>query len=569
MLGSATDIQMENKQVSLFLRKSSRERKRKGACPKVAEGVEGQLQLDFSGLGSSVDHAIMHAAQPTACMTEETPGQWSSTENNSNNAWVQRFNDGNQNNNNKNNSYLVRCVRSSVSPPAIEAGTSQSLCNTVYPRAVPDRFASPAAALSWLELERRTPKERRRFFPEVDHPEVEVSEVFRAYRNCAKGKAKKPDKVAFDMQRERSLMGIYYALRERDWQPLPSKVFAVHKPKPREIWAAPFADRVVHHIAHARIESGYTRAMSAKTFACMPGRGIHAAMRNVRRGLRRATVNHQAQAWVLKLDLSNFFQAIDLPMLWAVLERDGVLDDPLLAYVFSQLLFNQQRSKARVVSAKAIMRLVPPKKSLLRTPLEKGLPIGNLTSQWLANIYMTPLDKYIESEIRPLSYTRYVDDLVLIDPDIDKLKKAAQQIEAVLGEARMSLNPTKTKLFPGRHGIDAFGFFVLPGRTYVRHCTYRRIARKCTTQRQKLKNTQLADEHRVHALLSMGSYLGIFNQASSEMPYALREVAKIGFSPNAYGLNIAGSSSANSKQKNQRKKKRRSFNKWQVLFRAI
>lgn len=131
----------------------------------------------------------------------------------------------------------------------------------------------------------------------------------------------------------------------------------------------------------------------------------------------------------------------------------------------------------------------------------------------------------------------------------------------------MNLNPTKTRLFPARHGVDAFGFFVLPGRTYVRHCTYRRVARKCSSQLKKLKNAKLADEHRIHALLSMGSYLGIFNQASSELPNSLREVMKVGFSPGAHGLVAPRVASARQKTKKQ---KVGSYKKWwQVLFRGI
>lgn len=216
---------------------------------------------------------------------------WSSTRNN--NAWIFRPSDSNVNNNDISNNNRARCVRSQLRQPlAKQIGQIEKPSELVVP---------------------------------VANYDVTLEEVFSAYFSCRKNKRNKPESRNFEVELERNLIELYEEIKDGTYQPMPSNVFIVTHPKPREIWAAQFRDRVVHHLIYNRLLEFYQRRFIYDSFACLPEKGVHKAVARAGYFCRRESDNWQKKVHYGQFDMASFFPSIHLPTLWKILERDGVL----------------------------------------------------------------------------------------------------------------------------------------------------------------------------------------------------------------------------------------------------
>lgn len=343
------------------------------------------------------------------------------------NAWNQNYNTsnpGNQNNNNKTNNNRVRAVRRSEAPS----------CN------------------------------------------VTVEELFQAYFDCRTRKRNTANALRFEARLERNLMDLYHRLHAGEYAPGRSLCFVVLHPKPREIWAADFRDRIIYHLLYNRISARFYRAFSAGSCACIPGRGTLYAVGRLEHHLRSATRNWSVPQWALQMDVANFFVSIDKDVL------DGLLaariDDAYTLHLARMLLHHDPTRNVHVRSSAALMRRIPPHKSLFNAG-GKGLPIGNLTSQFFANVYMDPLDRYVEHELGLRHYVRYVDDLVILGPDGSALHDASILIDQFAEERlKVRFHPRKTSIQRAERGIDFVGYVVRPHARYLRRRSVAHAMRK-------------------------------------------------------------------------------------------
>jgi hypothetical protein len=230
------------------------------------------------------------------------------------------------------------------------------------------------------------------------------------------------------------------------------------RPKLREILGANFRDRVVHHVLVGYLEQHWERVFIHESYACRKGKGVHAAVDRLQRFVRQVTANGQRRGWYLQLDIRNDFPRIDKTILWRLLEPHIADDD---AHWLTELLvFHDCTEGHNPKGAPADLVRVPAHKSLLLCEPAKGLPIGNLNSQFLANVYLNGLDQFVKHALRCRHYLCYFDDFVLLSEDPEQLREWRAAIAGYLDQAlALELNP-RQRLRPLSDGVDFLGYIV-------------------------------------------------------------------------------------------------------------
>ncbi len=341
--------------------------------------------------------------------------------------------------------------------------------------------------------------------------ELTIEDVFDAYFDCRKCKRNSINQLRFEANLETNLVALYRDLKSGDYQIGRSIAFVVTHPKIREIWAADFRDRVVHHVIYNMIYDRFYRRFIRDSYACIPGRGTHDGLRRVSGFARSVTQNYTRKAWVMKVDVANFFNSIDRHILLSLLERH--VDDPWLRDLIRQVTLHDPRPGAYYKSHKTLFDLVPPHKSLIRARDGIGLPIGNLTSQFFANVYMNEVDQFVKHGLKARYYGRYVDDLILFDNDPVVLNGWAVQINRFLQERlSLHLHPNKTQTNLVQNGFDFIGFISKPGRTYLRQTSLIRCQQKIRVWEQA---GSPMDAQSLQGLSdTVTSYLGMLRQVN-------------------------------------------------------
>ena len=276
--------------------------------------------------------------------------------------------------------------------------------------------------------------------------EITVAQLFEAYYDCRLRKRNTSAARAFEVHLEENLMDLFEELRTGRWETSPASVFVVKHPKPREVWAAEFRDRIVHHLVYRAIGPLFERSFIADCCASIKGRGTLYAANRLNDHLRSATENWSKPDFYLKADIQSFFGSIRHDALFALLGR-RVRDDTMLD-LCRKLVFQDIRKGAIVRSPPADMALVPDYKSLFNAAPGVGLPIGNLSSQFFANVLLDPLDQKIKRQLGMRHYVRYVDDMVIVHSEPKVLLGAADAIREHLAGIGMQLAESKTFVAP-------------------------------------------------------------------------------------------------------------------------
>lgn len=282
---------------------------------------------------------------------------------------------------------------------------------------------------------------------------VSFDNLHAAYRKARRGKRDRPAVRAFEWRLEAELLALQSALRSGRYRPGAYHIFTLYERKPRLIAAAPFRDRVVHHALLRVIEPSIDRRMITHSFACRRSKGVHAAVDYYQR-------QSQLYPYVLKLDIASYFPSIDHQRLKACVRRH--IKDPQVLTLIDCLVDTSPVELGRVPCRFDGDDLL--------TPQERrcGLPIGNLTSQFLANLFLDRLDHQIKEQLGCGAYLRYVDDLMLLGRSKEQLHRWRDQIAALLADERLLLHPRKAHIYRTAAGIDCLGYQVSPRRRRLR-----------------------------------------------------------------------------------------------------
>ncbi len=286
--------------------------------------------------------------------------------------------------------------------------------------------------------------------------------LLQAYRNARRGKGSKPGVAEFGLNLERGLLALQRALQEGTYQPGEYRLFTIYERKPRVIAAAPFRDRVVHHAVMQMIEPQLDRTFISDSYACRKGKGVHAAV-------DRYQAWAQTYRYVLKMDVQQYFPSIDHELLKEKLRRR--INDVHVLDLLDRIIDSSPRGS-----------LEPsyfPSDDLF-TPFDRriGIPIGNLTSQFFANLYLDDFDHYNKQVLRIRPYVRYVDDMVVLDHDKTRLAEIRAAVRERLALDRLWLHPRKAHISPVADGLNLLGYVVYPARRRLRSDNGHRFARK-------------------------------------------------------------------------------------------
>lgn len=278
----------------------------------------------------------------------------------------------------------------------------------------------------------------------------EFDNIHAAYLKARRGKRYKADVLAFSARLEENLIDIHNQLAWKTYRPGPYKYFTVTEPKVRMIAALPFADRVVHHALCNVIEPIFEGAFIRDSYACRPGGGVLAGVMRTTRFLRDAS-RRWGGVYCLKGDISKYFYSVDHETLKRLIRRKIACPDTL----------------------EMIDRIID-------SPGDGvGMPIGNLTSQLFANVYLDALDHAVKERLRVQYYIRYMDDFVVFHHDKAYLHRLLDEISGYLGHhLRLKLNG-KTQIFPvGQRPVDFLGYRIWPTHRLMRKANVKRTRRK-------------------------------------------------------------------------------------------
>ncbi|MGB3693820.1 MAG: RNA-directed DNA polymerase [Spirulinaceae cyanobacterium] len=312
-----------------------------------------------------------------------------------------------------------------------------------------------------------------------------------ASRQAQKGKRFRDNVLAFNYNLEKELLQLQKELQEKTYLPGQYKTFRIFEPKPRLISAAPYRDRVVHHtfcnIAAPLIEKSFI----PDSYANRQGYGTH-------RALKRFVKFARSSRYVLQCDICKYFPSLDHEILKRMLRGKIKCQETLWLI---ELIIDSSNAQ------EAVIDYFPGDDLLTPVMRRKGLPIGNLTSQFLANFYLDKFDHFIKHELKVKKYLRYVDDFALFSDDIEFLRQARYALEDYLTTIRLKIHPVKSQLFATEYGANFLGFRIFPERIRVRNDNLRKARRRLKKLQRSYAQGQVDLEKLCQSLQSWEAHL--------------------------------------------------------------
>lgn len=332
--------------------------------------------------------------------------------------------------------------------------------------------------------------------------------LLKAYIDCRKTKRHTANALKYEMDLENNLSALKDALIRREYEPGRSICFVVTVPKPREIFAAQFGDRVVHHVLINQVQAIWEKHIFIDdSYACRPGRGHHY-------GMRRLFGYARTYPYYGLFDIANFFGSIDKAILFTCFRRaieqtskPSWWKDEVL-WLAHTIIFHNPAGNFFYKGDPKLRTQVPAYKSLIGKDGTVGMPIGNLTSQFLANVYLHELDAFATRTLGIKGYGRYVDDFVIFADSPEEIRLWRKSItQFLIEELHLTLHPRKAQIQPTSHGIPFVGYFIKPWGITVRRNVVKTIKRKM--YRWNIHSNP------VQVIASLNSYYGHFGKAKT------------------------------------------------------
>lgn len=274
-----------------------------------------------------------------------------------------------------------------------------------------------------------------------------------AWLEFRRGKRRKPDVQAYERKLEDNLFLLHSNLKQGIFPESSYEQFRINDPKPRLISKASVECRLLHHAIYRVLYPLYDRTFIFDSYSCRDGKGTHKAFERIVSVARKVSKNYTCTCWALKFDIRKFFDSVDHVTLFNLLS-DRINDRELL-HLLDEIIGSFSMSEG------------------------KGMPLGNLTSQLFANVYLDPLDKFIKHELKASNYLRYADDMILLGDNPSELLGYLIEINAFARDKlKLRIHPFKTTLRKLSWGIDFVGYVALPHYTLPRKKTVNRLFRR-------------------------------------------------------------------------------------------
>lgn len=354
-----------------------------------------------------------------------------------------------------------------------------------------------------------------------------LEDLFEAYYDARRNKRNTTNQLRFEMNLEENLIELYHEIAERRYQVGRSICFMINRPVDREVFAADFRDRVVHHLLFNYINPYFDPTFITDSYSCRKGKGTLYGIRRLDHHIRSCSLNYTQPCYVLKLDLQGYFMNINRQILFneimKTMRRQGLRKTAegvcwkdtyqyeTAIYLLPLIVFNDPVEGCYRKSPLSSWDVLPASKSLFFSPEGCGLPIGNLTSQLFSNIYLNGFDHYVKRELHIKHYGRYVDDFYLIHTDKELLLSLIPLLRAYLKDQLGAiLHPHKLELLYFRQGVSFLGAHIKPYRIYLKPRTFGNFSTALHRLKYDLDNAATPSKEQLFQLRSsVNSYLGI------------------------------------------------------------
>jgi retron-type reverse transcriptase len=283
---------------------------------------------------------------------------------------------------------------------------------------------------------------------------ISVENLLEAWKEFRKGKRNKLDVLEFQSELVYQVTTLHTELVNKTYRHAGYHAFKISDPKPRDIHKATVRDRLLHHAIYRVLYPYFDKTFIHDSYSCRTGKGTRKALNRFRSHAQKSSRNHTRTCWVLKCDIRKFFASIDHRILLEILQRR--IKDQDTSWLLGEVIG-----------------------SFYSTRSDKGLPLGNLTSQLLVNIYMNEFDQFVKHQLKAKYYIRYADDFVLLSYDKAYLQQALRYIEVFLREKlKLQLHPAKLSISTAASGVDFLGWVHFPHHRVLRTATKRRMFRR-------------------------------------------------------------------------------------------
>ena len=352
-----------------------------------------------------------------------------------------------------------------------------------------------------------------------------ILDLHAAFQLVKRHKGTKPYVQHFERKLMQNIEKLADDLLSRTYLPEPSTVFIVERPKKREVFAAQFRDRVVHHLYYNYTHELFERTFIADSYSCIEGRGTHYGIERLKQQMRQESMNWQRECYVMRMDKRGYFMNIDRHILLDIVLRTldkmaghriarghklrwcDWIDIDFVKWLSREIIMLDPKKNCRMVGTVDDWNDLDHSKSLFYTNDECGLPIGNLTSQLLSNVYLNEFDQYCKRILRCKHYGRYVDDSYIVSHDKQWLLSLVPDIRNFLRDRlHLELHMGKLHITKARHGAEFLGGYVKPYTTYISNESLRRM--KASIDAMNMNNHE-------KTWASVCSFLGVLSHYDS------------------------------------------------------
>lgn len=321
---------------------------------------------------------------------------------------------------------------------------------------------------------------------------ISLENLFSAWDEFRKDKQNKKDVLRFEWQLEQNIFQLHRNLKNLAYRHGPYTSFYITDPKQRHIHKATVRDRVLHHAVFAVLNPIFEPTFIGRSYSCRVNKGTHKGVDYLAKMLRQISLNYHNPCFVLKCDISKFFASVDHRVLIDIISKK--IKDNEVMWLIKGIIESFCSNQSNLFN-------------------KKGLPIGNLTSQLFANIYLNEFDQFVKHELRIKDYLRYTDDFIVVANDEEYLKKMLKSIKLFLEQKlQLKLHPNKITIKKFKQGVDFLGYIILPFYRLIRTKTRQRILRKLKNRIKEYKTGKIGQQTLEQ---SLQSYLGVLSHANT------------------------------------------------------